>query len=300
MNLLNPSTKRLGMSIISLSLSFYALSIVHCVAQTSDSVSIPRSSWERLENAISGVSDAIKSISSSQPPTSTPALTSSTPPAPASPPATAQLVPDPDPIVTTSQVFLEGQWATEWPGDRISIELGRVEDPRYHGGRLTPEPDGSYRLSADQYSPCYYNIGLSPDHNAMFWVPTTRRVALYGQPTTCRPATMFTRIRDCCDRGVRDRECCGPRHARDCCDRPRGRECCDRPRDRDCCGRPRERDCCDRPRERGCCERHHRRGCCELRRDRDCCGEMPRPPVMRWRPPPCDYCGPREDWGEDF
>jgi hypothetical protein len=292
MSLLSLSTKRLGTAV--LGLSFYALSIVHCAAQTSDSVSIPRASWERLESAISGVSDAIKSIASTQTPTPTPTST---------PASTPQLPPDPDPIVTTSQVFFEGQWATEWPGDRISIELGRVEDARYHGGRLTPEPDGSYRLTADQYSPCYYNIGLSPDHNSMFWVPTNRRVPTNVQAsTTCRPATMFTLIRDCCDRGIRDRECCGPRRTHDCCDRPRGRECCDRPRERHCCGRPREPDCCDRPREHECCERHRHRGCCEPRRDRDCCGEVGRrePPILRWRPPPCDYCGRREEWDDEF
>jgi hypothetical protein len=53
MSLLSLSTKRLGTAV--LGLSFYTLSIGHCAAQTSDSVSIPRASWERLESAISGV-----------------------------------------------------------------------------------------------------------------------------------------------------------------------------------------------------------------------------------------------------
>jgi hypothetical protein len=50
------STKRIGTVV--LGLTFYSLSIVQCASQTSDSVSVPRAAWERLESAIQGVPDA--------------------------------------------------------------------------------------------------------------------------------------------------------------------------------------------------------------------------------------------------
>jgi len=54
------STKRLGTVV--LGLSFYALSIVQCVSQTSDSVLVPRAALESLESAIQGVAEAMKTI----------------------------------------------------------------------------------------------------------------------------------------------------------------------------------------------------------------------------------------------
>src|SRR5229473_3299906 len=242
------STKLIGAA--GLGLCLYALSIVQCASQTPDSIVIPKAGWERLQSAIDGVADAMRAIRSAPTPTPTQTI-QSTSPSPST--AANQLAQDPDPPVTTSQVYLEGKWVTEWPKDTILIELGRVEDLRYHGGKLSPQYDGTYELTADHYSPCYYNIALSPDHNTMFWVPTNNTnkkpppnavLPVIG----CRPATMFYLIRDCC--GERDRDCCGERH-----------------RDRDCWGeRHRDRDCWG--------ERHRDRDCCgERHRDRDCCGE---------------------------
>ncbi len=164
------------------------------------------------------------------------------------------------PAVTTSQVYLEATWATEWPRERITIDLGRVEDLRFHDevGRLNPEPDGTYRLTGANYY-CYYHISVSPNRNKMSWVPSQPAPGAPAMTPGCRPATIFYRIRDAEEH--RDRDCCGERH-----------------RDRDCCGeRHRDRDCCG--------ERH---------RDRDCCGERGRREPVVWRhPPPCHYCG----WG---
>ena len=50
MSTIKRSTKRIGTVV--LGLSFYALMIVQCASQTSDSVSVPRAAWEKLENAI--------------------------------------------------------------------------------------------------------------------------------------------------------------------------------------------------------------------------------------------------------
>jgi hypothetical protein len=277
MSTFNCSTKLIGA--VGLGLCLYGLSIVQCASQTPDSIVIPKAGWERLQSAIDGVADAMRAIRSAPTPTTTQTIQSTSPP-PSD--AANQLAHDPDPPVTTSQVYLEGKWVTEWPKDTILIELGRVEDQRYHGGQLSPQYDGTYKLTADQYSPCYYNIALSPDHNTMFWVPTNNTNKKPPPPnavlpvTGCRPATMFYLIRDCC--GERDRDCCVERH-----------------RDRDCCGeRHRDRDCCG--------ERHRDRDCCgERHRDRDCCGERGRrePLVRRWRSPPCDYCN-RWEWEDQF
>ena len=254
-------------------LFLYALSIVQCASQTADSIAIPKAGWERLQSAIDGVADAMRSIRSAPAPTPAETIQSTSPP-----PSTAadQLALDPDPSVTTSQVYLEGRWVTEWPKDTILIELGRVEDARYHGGKLSPQSDGTYVLTSDQYGPCYYNIALAPDHDTMLWVPANKKPLTNAAlpVTSCRPATMFYLIRDCC----------GERH-----------------RDRDCCERHRDRDCCERHRDRDCCERHRGRDCCEQHRDRDCCGERGRraPLVWRWRPPPCGYCD-RWEWDDRF
>ena len=257
------STKLIGT--VATGLIVYALSIVQCASQTPDSVAIPKSGWEKLESAINSVAEAVKAIRPT--PTSTQTVQSSSPP-PSS--AAYQLVEDPDPAVTTSQVYLEGKWITEWPRDAIEIELGRVEDRRYHDGKLRPESDGTYTLTDDHYSPCYYNIALSHDHNKMFWVPILRKsppptsAAAPVPVTECRPATIFSRIRNCCGE---HRDCCGERY-----------------RDRDCCG-----------------ERHRDRECCgERHRDRDCCFERgKREPVMlRW-PAPWQWVD-RGGWADPF
>ena len=87
-----------------LGLSFYALSIVQCDSQTSDSVSIPRAAWEQLESAIHDVAEAMRAISSAQTPTPTQKIEpTSQPPST----ATSELAQGPDPPVTTSQVYLD-------------------------------------------------------------------------------------------------------------------------------------------------------------------------------------------------
>ena len=60
MSTIKRSTKRIGTVV--LGLSFYALLTVQCVSQTSDSVLVPRAALERLESAIQGVAEAMKTI----------------------------------------------------------------------------------------------------------------------------------------------------------------------------------------------------------------------------------------------
>jgi hypothetical protein len=308
-----PRTKLIGT--VALGLIVYGLWIVQCAAQTSDSIAIPKTAWERLEQAITAVSSAITAIrptsAAAQPTTARP---SPTPTAisdargqadaePATPePATGAIIPTP-------QVYLEGAWLTEWPKDGIRIELGYVEDRMFHDGQLSPNTDGTYALAADGYAICSYHISLSPDRHKMFWVPVSSPVLTSAPATTelvrkCRPATVFSRIieehrdRDCCGDHRRDRDCCSDhRRDRDCCgDHRRDRDCCgDHRRDRDCCSdHRRDRDCCsDHRRDRDCCGDYRRdRDCCgDYRRDRDCCGERrKREPVVWWWGPPCDYC----------
>jgi hypothetical protein len=246
------STKLIGT--VAVGLIVYALSNIQCASQTPDSVAIPKAGLEKLESAVSSVAEALRAIRPA--PTSTQTAQSTS-----SPPSNAdQLALDPDTTATTSQVFLEGRWITEWPRETVTIELGRVEDRRYHDGKLRPESDGTYTLTDDHYGPCYYNIAVSPDHNKMFWVPVAKEILPKAvvSVTSCRPATIFVRIRDCCGEQNRDRDCCGERHRDvDCCsERHRDRDCCgERHRDRECCGeRHRDRDCCgERHRDRECC-----------------------------------------------
>jgi hypothetical protein len=278
-------TKLIGM--VAVGLIVYASSIVQSASQTPDSVAIPKTSWEKLESAINGVAEAFRAIRSAQ----TPMLSAQSPAAQSlavqstSPPASTaanQLIQDYELPATTTQVYLEGKWETEWPWEIVKIKSARVEDPRYPGGRLTPEFDGTYRLTAEPYGACYYNIALSPDRNKMFWVPTnnTNRKPLTNavvSGVSCRPATIFYRVRECCGERHGDRDCCGEHRVRECCGERRG--------DRDCCA-----------------EQHRVRECCgERRGDRDCCGERRRREslVWRWRPPPCDYCRQWE-WAEPF
>ena len=123
MSTIKRSTKRIGTVV--LGLSFYALMIVQCASQTPDSIQIPKEGWERLQSAIDGVAEAMRAFRSAPTPTPTQTIQSTSPPPSA---AANQLAHDPDPPVTTSQVYLEGKWVTEWPKDTILIELGRVED----------------------------------------------------------------------------------------------------------------------------------------------------------------------------
>src|SRR5262245_9724340 len=167
---------------VAVGLIVYASSIIQSASQTPDSVAIPKTSWEKLESAINGVAEAFRTIRSAQ----TPMLAAQSLAAQSlaaqslvaqstSPPASTaanQLIQDSELPATTTQVYLEGKWETEWPWETVKIKSARVEDPRYPGGKLTPEFDGTYRLTAEPHGACYYNIALSPDRNKMFWVPT--------------------------------------------------------------------------------------------------------------------------------
>src|SRR6516164_4135019 len=98
MTTIRRSTKRIGTVV--LGLSFYALLTVQCASQTADSVSVPRDAWERLDSAIQGVAEAMRTIRSAQEPTPT-QTTQPTVQAPSTAPnAMAQV---PDPPVTTSE-----------------------------------------------------------------------------------------------------------------------------------------------------------------------------------------------------
>src|SRR5262249_37188880 len=156
---------------VAVGLIVYASSITQSASQTPDSVAIPKTSWEKLESAINGVAEAFRTIRSAQTPmlaaqplaaqplaaqslvaqslvaqsTSTPAST-----------AANQLIQDSELPATTTQVYLEGKWETEWPWETVKIKSARVEDPRYPGGKLTPEFDGTYRLTAEPHGACYY------------------------------------------------------------------------------------------------------------------------------------------------
>ena len=278
---------------ILLSLGLYALSITQGASQSPDSVSIPRASLERLDRAINDLVDAIRVLKS----------------APASPPSAAA-APDPQPAAP-APLNMDGRWVTQWPRDTILIASGQVEDSRYHGGQLSLEGDGAYKLSTGQYPPCYYDISMSANRNAMSWTPAATAVPA----SVCRPATTFYPTRDDSEpprepypegQPYREKDCCGPPRDPECCERPRVQDCCEPHRDQACCERPhvqyccephRVRDCCERPRIRHCCEPHHVR---QRPRMPDCCGERVRrtAAVWRWRPPPCDLCerGEQEDW----
>ena len=68
MSTIERSKKRIGKVV--LGLSFYALLTVPCASQTSDNLSVPRASLEKLESAIESVADAMRAITSTQKPTS--------------------------------------------------------------------------------------------------------------------------------------------------------------------------------------------------------------------------------------
>jgi hypothetical protein len=262
---------------ILLSVGLYVLPIAQGASQSPDSVSIPRASLDRLDRAINDLVDAIGVLKS----------------APASPRPTAA-PPDPPQPAAPSPLNMDGRWATQWPRDTILITSGQLDDPGYHGGRLSLEGDGAYKLSADQYPPCYYNISMSANRNAMSWTPAVTAVPA----SVCRPATTFYLTRDGSE-PPREPDP-QPYHESDCCGPHRVQACCERPHVQDCCEPHHDRDCCERPRIRHCCEPHRVRHCCERPRIRDCCGERIRRPahVWRWRPPPPELCERREpeDW----
>ena len=121
MSTIKHSTKRIGTVV--LGLSFYALLTVQCASQTSDSVSIPRAAWERLESSIQGVAEAMRTITSAQKPTPTQKIElSSQPPA-----ATGHFVKDPDIPVTTSEGCVKRD-CSERPRDRDCFNRPRDRD----------------------------------------------------------------------------------------------------------------------------------------------------------------------------
>src|ERR1700730_10762214 len=122
MRTLKYSTKRIGTVV--LGLSFYALSIVQCGSQTSDSVSIPRAAWEQLESAIHGVAEAMRAISSAQTPPPTQKIQPTSQPPSNS---TGELAQDPAPPVTPSQIYLDRDCG-ERPRDRDCGEPHRDRD----------------------------------------------------------------------------------------------------------------------------------------------------------------------------
>src|SRR5262245_59115766 len=118
MSTIKRSTKRIGT--IVLGLSFYALLTVQCVSQTSDSVSVPKAAWERLDNAIQGVAEAMRAITSAQKPTPT----QETGPSSQPPAATGQY---PDAPVTPSEGCVK-QDCCDRPRDRDCCERSRDRD----------------------------------------------------------------------------------------------------------------------------------------------------------------------------
>jgi hypothetical protein len=243
---------------ILLSLGLYVLSMDQGASQTSDSVSIPRASLERLDRAINDLVDALRVLKS----------------APASPSRTAA-PPDPPPPAAPSPLNMDGRWFTQWPTDTILITAGQLEDSRYHGGQLSLEGDGTYKLSANQYPACYYNITMSADRNTMSWSPAMTAVPA----SVCRPATTFYGSEPPREPYPVSYPISRPYHERDCCEPHRYQV---------------------QVHVHNCCERHHAWHCCERPRIRHCCGERVWRPahVWRWHPPPRDLCERREpaDW----
>ena len=92
MSTIKHSTKRIGTVV--LGLSFYALLTVQCASQTSDSVSVPRAAWEKLESSIQDVAEAMRTITSAQKPIPTQKIQPTL-----QPPSTAlnAMAQDPDP-----------------------------------------------------------------------------------------------------------------------------------------------------------------------------------------------------------
>src|SRR6516164_10304790 len=98
MSTIERSKKRICKVVLGLGL--YALLTVPCASQTSDNLSVPRASLERLESAIQGVAEAMRTITSAQKPTPTQKIEPSSQPPPA---ATGHFAQDPDLPVTTSE-----------------------------------------------------------------------------------------------------------------------------------------------------------------------------------------------------
>jgi hypothetical protein len=174
-------TKRIIGTVV-LGLSFYALSIVQCGSQTSDSVSIPRAAWEQLESAIHGVAEAMRAISSAQTPTPTQKIQPTSQPPSNS---TGELAQDPAPPVTPSQIYLDRDCG-ERPRDRGCCE------PHRDRGCCEPHRDRD----------C-----CEPHRDRDCCEPHRYRGC-------CEPH----RDRDCCE-PHRD-HCCEPHRNRGCCERP--------------------------------------------------------------------------------
>ena len=122
MSTIERSKKRIGKVV--LGLSFYALLTVPCASQTSDNLSVPRASLERLESAIQGVAEAMRTITSAQKPTPTQNTEPSSQPPPA---ATDHFAQDPNPHVTTSEGCVKRD-CSDRPPDRDCCERPRDQD----------------------------------------------------------------------------------------------------------------------------------------------------------------------------
>jgi len=249
MSTIKRSTKRIGTVV--LGLSFYALMIVQCASQTSDSVSVPRAAWERLESAIQGVAEAMRTITSAQKPTPTQKIE----PSSQSPPAATGHFQDPDPPITTSQGCVKPDCC-----DRLRDRDCHERPPNRDCCERPPDRDCCER---------------SRDRDCC----EPRR-----HQGCCEPR----RHQGCCE-PRRYQGCCEPRRYQGCCEPRRYQGCCEPHRHQGCCEPRRYQGCCEPRRYRGCCEPHRYRGCCEPYRNRDCCETSRREPLV-WRAPPCDYC----------
>jgi hypothetical protein len=198
MSTIKHSTKRIGTVV--LGLSFYALLTVQCASQTSDSVSVPRAAWEKLESALQGAADAMKTITSAQKPNPTQKIE----PSPQPPAATGHFTQDP--TVTTSEGCVKGD-CSDRPPDRDCCERSRDRDccePHRYRGCCEPR----------RYRDCC-------------------------EPRRYRGCCEPHRYRDCCE-PRRYRGCCEPHRYRDCCEPRRYQGCCEPRRYRDCCESHRE------------------------------------------------------------
>jgi hypothetical protein len=179
MSTIKHSTKRIGTVV--LGLSFYALLTVQCASQTSDSVSVPRAAWEKLESALQGAADAMKTITSAQKPNPT----QKTEPSAQPPAGTGHFTQDPD--VTTSEGCVKRD-CSDPPADRDCCERSRDRD--CSGGPR--DRDCSDR---------------SPDRDCC---------ERSRERDCCEPR----RHRDCCE-PRRYQGCCEPRRYRGCCETQR-------------------------------------------------------------------------------
>jgi hypothetical protein len=187
MRTLKYSTKRIGTVV--LGLSFYALSIVQCASQTSDSVSIPRAAWEQLESAIHGVAEAMKAISSAQTPTPT------------------------QKIQPTSQppCVLDRGIDRNW----LDNKCAKLDESAAQASVVQPADGQAPPSTATS------ELAQVPDP------PVTTSQVYRGccEPHRDRDCCERPRDRDCCE-PHRDRDCCEPHRYRGCCEPRRNRDCC--------------------------------------------------------------------------